>query len=245
MRFLIRFARHVTAVVSVILIFGISTGKARAEVVDEGLLLLLAQIEVANDHLTGVLGLEPKALAAGGDWVMREGNRLLVRVQSGLVKTYSDLPACENIDQESKCEKFRLVAHSRSRHLFLVVQAGYETVQYIVIDDVTGDEVRLAAFPLFSPSGSQIIVLNVKDSREGFAIQIWSRLNNVFNLKWTGAPFAHVTPTSLTTYSMLGWNSDRAVAIEAETRDDPPTPRRVKRFILNQTLDEWRLVEVR
>lgn len=239
----IRDTRRMTLVLGAMLVFAAAIGPVRAEVLDEGALLSLAQIEDANDHLMGVLALEPKALAAAGNSVSREGDRLTLRVRSGSVKSYADRPECMNIEQESKCEKFRLVAYAPSRHLFVVAHAGYETVRYIVVDDATGDETSLRALPLFSPSGDHILVLNIDDERLGFAMQLWARSGHKFDLKWTAAPFAHATPTSMTTYRLLGWNSEKALAVEAETRDDSPAPRTTKRFVVHESAGEWQAIE--
>lgn len=146
------------------------------------------------------------------------------------------------MDQEAKCQSYRLVAHARTRGVFVVAKLYYESAEYLLIDDSSGDETVLRRFPIFSPSGKQVLLLLMNDEQLGFAIQVWRRDGHRFVLDWSGSPHADGGYTS---YKLVRWPSESTIALQSETSFDPPKTNLLKQFTLRHAAKGWNVIEVR
>jgi hypothetical protein len=115
---------------------------------------------------------------------------LILQLSSGVTKTFEDTPECRAADQEAKCQKYSLVAHARTRGVFVVAKLYYESAEYLLVDDGSGEEAVLRQFPMFSPTGKHALVLLINDEQLGFAVQIWRREGRRFVLDWSGSSHA-------------------------------------------------------
>lgn len=203
---------------------------------------LLAAARKAAENSTDIRAFEQKALATTGADAERQGNRLILHLKSGTEKIYENRPECEIQDKESKCQMFALAAHANSQSTFVVAKLYYESSEYLLVDDVTGDETVLRGFPDFSPSGRHVLVLLMNDEQIGFAVQIWRRNGHKFILDWSGSPY---TEGSYTSYELVRWLNENIIVLHATTDFDPPKPSVKMHFELRQVADGWKVVEVR
>ena len=90
-------------------------------------LLSAARVASSKDDLLSILDAEPKALKAAGDGAARDYDRLLLHLRPGTVKMYQDRAACKEVEQEPKCQKYRLVAYVRTLGIFVVAKLYYES----------------------------------------------------------------------------------------------------------------------
>ena len=202
---------------------------------------LLAAAQKAAGNSMDIQALEPKALGAADAHTERQRSRLTLHLKSGTAKIYDDRPECKIPDKESKFQMYVLVAHASSRNTFVLAKLYYESVEYLLVDDATGDETTLRSFPIFSPSGDHVLVLLMNDEQVGFAMQIWRRAGDTFVLDWSGSPHAKGMYTS---YELLSWSSENTIELQAETSFEPPKPSVKKRFELRYSAHNWNVVEI-
>lgn len=210
---------------------------------EESSLYLLAKASAEGDNLPGVLAVEPRALAVANSDAERQGSRLILRLNSGEEKNYQDSSECNDDTKEEKCEQYRLIVHAEEYGVFVVVKALYEDARFILIDDSTGNETVLDAFPIFSPTGVSVLLLNVDDPQHGLAVQIWRRYGNKFVEAWSGAPYAQFTSTSLTTYKLTRWDTEGLIELQAEINDWPSVEDPHRCLKLEEVQTEWRLLK--
>jgi hypothetical protein len=134
-----------------------------------------------------------------------------------------------------------LIAHARTRGVFVVAKLYYESAEYLLVDDGSGDEAVMRQFPIFSPSGKHALVLLMNDEQLGFAVQIWRRDGHRFVLDWSGSPYAEGMYTS---YKLVRWPSEGKIELHSETSFDPPKSSLLKKFTLRQAARGWKIVEV-
>jgi hypothetical protein len=220
-------------VLGLVLGFLASGGAANADRLSEDLLLSEARkIQNASAELPRI---EEKALAQA-DADRRDG-QLVLNLRSGHTRRLADRPECEDPDQEAKCESYSLVAHARTRNLFVVAKLHYESLDAILIDDATGEETSLPAFPIFSPSGEHLLVFVENDAALGFVVQIWRREAAKFILDWSGSPHSGGV---YATYRLLRWRSEDVIDAEAEISDGPK-PDRARKFTVRRIAGRWNL----
>jgi hypothetical protein len=206
----------------------------------ENALLAAAQKAAGKDNSMDIQALEPNALAATDANAERQGRRLILHLKSGTEKPYENRPECNISDKESKCQMYVLVAHASSRSTFVVAKLFYESIEYLLVDDVTGEETILRSFPYYSPSGNHILVLLVNDEQVGFAVQIWSRVDHKFILDWSGSPH---TEGMYTSYELVRWPSENTIELQAKISFAPPKPSMTKRFELRYAAHRWDIFE--
>jgi hypothetical protein len=231
----------VAGIAAVILSLTASCAPTLADVLQENALLTSAKSASEKDDLMALEGMEMKALSAIDSDAVRQGDRLLLRLHSGASKVYEDRPECKKPDQETKCQKFRLIAHARSRGVFVVAKLYYESAEYLIVDDASGDGATLRRFPIFSPSGEHVVALLMNDEQLGFAVQVWRRDDHNFVLDWQGSPHADGMYTS---YKLLRWLSENTIELQAETDFGLSKPHVTKRFSLHRAANGWGVVEV-
>jgi hypothetical protein len=195
-----------------------------------------------GDVFAELQALESNALAAAGADVDRQGKKLTLHLKSRATKTYEDRPECESSSEESKCQKYVLVAHAYSRSMFLVANLYYESAEFALIDDVTGDETIVRAFPVFSPSGNHVLALVMDPGDVGCWVQIWRREGHEFVLEWSASPY---TNGGIAAYKLFRWAREDTVELQAETSFEWPKPNVTTRFDLRRSADGWKVVEVR
>jgi len=199
------------------------------------------RIAAEKDSSSLIIALEPKALAAVDSDARRRGDRLALHLSSGLTKTYDDSPECKTQTQESKCVHFTLVSHVSAFGVFVMAKLYYESVEYLLVDDQTGNLTTLRGFPLFSHSGSHFIVLLMNDQEIGFGIQIWRREGRKFIIDWVGSPYIEGIYTS---YKLVRWRLEDKIELRAENSFEPPKPNVQKYFDLCRSGQRWNVVEV-
>jgi len=227
-----------------ILLLGSPCVTTRADVLQENALLSAAKAAHDNDSLLEVLSIEPKALEADDASAGRQGDRLVLRLSSGGTKAYEDRRECRSEDprQQSRCQKYRLIAHARSRGVFVLIKAYYEGSKYLLVNDATGDEATLPSFPILSASGQHAVVLLMDDGVLGFAIQVWRREGPRFVLDWEGSP--HVEGI-YTWYKLVRWPSENTIQLQAKIDFAPPRPDAIRHFSLQHAAQGWEIIESR
>ena len=205
---------------------------------------LLAAAKRAFDRDESVVAdlqaLESNALAAAGVDASRQGKKLTLHLKSRATKTYEDRPECESSSEESRCQKYVLVAHARSRSMFLVAKFYYESAEFALIDDSTGDETIVRAFPVFSPSGNRVLVLLMNDEEIGCGLQIWRREGHKFVLDWSATPY---TNGGYTAYKLLRWPAEDRIEVRAEASDEWFKSRVTTRFELRHSAAGWKVFD--
>lgn len=205
----------------------------------EDSLLSAAQRAIDNEASSGLRVVESKALKLPDADAIRKGDSLLLELNSGTTRTFRNRPECNQEARETSCQEYFLVVHASSRHAFIVAKLYYESLEFLVVDDATGEETTLRGLPAFSPSGNHLVVLLSNDAQIGFAVQIWSREEHRFVLKWTGSPY---TDGIYTTYKLLNWSSDTAAKFEAKTDFIPPKRSSVNTFEVRCSITGWKIV---
>lgn len=231
----------VLVLAAAMLLVGSACAGLRDEVVRENKLLLSAELASDSDDLEAVQGIEVEALKAAGVDADRKGDSLIIRLAQGSVRIFKDRPECEKKNHEAKCQKYKLIVHARSRGVFVVAKLYYESAEYILVDDTSGDETVLRGFPIFSPSGRYVLVLLMNDEKFGFAVQIWRRAGHKFVLDWQGAPN---TDGMYTNYKFLSWPSENTIDLQSETRFGLLKLPVTKHFFLHLTAHGWNVVEI-
>jgi hypothetical protein len=222
-----------------ILLVSLSFTPSHAEVIPEDSLLSAARSASDKEDLSGVQAIESKALELDSD-AHRQGDRLILHLSSG-AKDYKDKPECRSEDQEAKCQSYRLIAHARTRGVFVVAKLYYESAEYLLVDDGSGDEAVMRQFPIFSPSGKHALVLLMNDEQLGFAVQIWRRDGHRFVLDWSGSPYAEGMYTS---YKLVRWSSEGNIELQSETSFVHQKSSVLKEFTLRQAAHGWKVVKV-
>jgi len=205
----------------------------------EKTLLTKAQEAIATDNSANIQQLEPNAINSARSSAARDGDRLLLYMESGESKTYTNRPECKIESKESACQKFSLVGYIRSQHLFIVAQLDYENAEYIIVDDRTGNESIFRAFPELSSSGQYAVVILENDEQVGFGLQIWRREGTQFVLDWSGSPFISGI---YTTYKLLQWPKDALLKFEVVNSFAPPEKDAVNYFEVEHSADGWHSV---
>jgi hypothetical protein len=220
------------------LLLGSAYAATRADVLQENALLLAARAAHDSDILRNVLSIEQKALKADDASAVRRGDRLILHLGSGATKAYVDRPECGSKDpvQESKCQKYRLIAHARSRGLFVLVKAYYEGAAYLLVNDASGEEAKVPSFPIFSPSGQHVLVILDNDAVGEYAIQVWRREGSRFVLDWK-------RDDGYAKYKLVRWASENTIELQAKIGFEPPKPDVTKRLSLHHTPQGWGVVE--
>jgi hypothetical protein len=201
-----------------------------------------AAVDADRQVFSEIQVLEPKALAAAGDVASRKGDRLALRTGSGEVKTYDDRPECKSETKVGECQKYVLVAHARSRGVFVVAVLYYESLRFLLVDDVSGDRTILQGFPHFSPSGEYAALLLMNDPQIGYAVQVWRRSAGKFVLDWSGSPYH--AGMSYTNYKLIRWDTDHTIELQAHSAPEGPRYREsvTKQFKLRHTANGWEVL---
>jgi hypothetical protein len=231
---------HLVAFVTAVLLSGAILVMAQAAALSENALLSAAKSASDKDDLIAVQAIDSKALAVGSD-AHRQEDSLILHLNSGVTKAFKDTPECREVDHEAKCQKYVWIAHARTRGVFVVAKLYYESAEYLLVDDGSGEEAVLRQFPKFSPSGKHALVLLINDEQLGFAVQIWRREGRRFVLDWSGSPHAEGMYTS---YKLIRWPSENTIELQSESSFDPPKPKLLKKFNLSLTRSGWNAIDV-
>ncbi len=204
--------------------------------------LLLAALR--TDSFNFLVTQEPAALALAGSSVLRDQDRLTLVLRSGLKKSFTNRPQChsEDVVELAQCVSYRLIAHMKSIHAFVVVKMLSDGGDYLVIDDQSGAETGLGNVPLFSRSGKRLIVAPTYVDEDGGTIQIWSRVGDRYMRAWSGSPFLPDSAPAYVEYDPIQWDSEDKVQVRVNVRDFPK-PERVVFFSLRRDSGNWRVVE--
>ena len=163
----------------------------------------------------------------------------MLRLRSGNTKAYANRPECKNPDDEAKCQQYSLIVDAHTRGVFVVAKVLHEGLDIILIDDLAGEETVLRTFPIFSPSGKNLLVLHENDPELGFAVQIWRRDGARFIQDWSGSPHSDGMYVS---YKMLRWPSEDVIVVQSDISFEPPKPNVLKKFTLRRGADGWRVI---
>jgi hypothetical protein len=152
---------------------------------------------------------EHVSLASGGTGARRDGDGLTLRLQGGAERVFRDKPECRSVEQEAHCQTFIFIAHLGSQHLFVVEQSFYEGADYLLIDDRSGQQISIAGFPFFSPTGRYILQIT-PDNNGDDPLVVWRRQGDRFVRDWSGslAPFG-VDPD----YELDAWPTDDSLRL--------------------------------
>jgi hypothetical protein len=147
---------------------------------------------------------EAETLKQPGIGARRDGDRLTLRLSNRAERILRDKPECRTVAQEARCETYIFIVHARSQHLFVVAHGFYESVEYLLIDDRSGQQSVIDGFPIFSPSGRYVLQIT-PDNSDGDPLVLWRRSGRRFVRAWAGslAPFG-VEPD----YELVDWPTD-------------------------------------
>jgi len=212
-----------------------------ADTVAESNLLARAAIadEVENFSLLG--DIEAEALALPDTFAVRSDDRLTLTFSSGLTRSYQNNPECKNVEREADCRKYKLIVHSHAHRAFIILQAYYEDVEYLIVDDNSAEEVVLPAFPIFSPSGNRMLVRVINDGMVGFQVQFWKRNGDRFVSEWSGTPFF---TGQYMNYDFVGWPDEDVIDLRADENRNSVEPNIVTNFQLRHTSAGWSIVRL-
>lgn len=164
----------------------------------------------------GLLKLEPNAIAAADAAVLRQAHRLVLHLRSGADKTYEDSESCYQNDPKTvaTCHAFVLISYVKTRGIFLILKGYYEGADFLLVDDATGDETLINAFPLFSPSGNRVLVLMNGGMDNSVGIEIWRRTDHRFEREWADDPVGASGATPLN-YRLDDWKNETELDLSA------------------------------
>jgi len=199
--------------------------------------LLLSEARRIQDASTELRRIEETALARANADAGRRDGQLMLHLRSGNTRILVDRPECKDLEREAECEQYSLVAHARTRGLFVVAKLYYEGLDAILIDDATGEETSLPAFPIFSPSGEHLLVFVENDGVLGFVVQIWRRDPAKITLDWSGSPHSDGV---YVTYRLLRWQSEDVIDAEAEVSEGSK-PNITSKFTVRRIAGRWNL----
>ena len=204
----------------------------------ENSLILEGREALEKDGPEGLKRHESKASQMARKAVVREGDRLTLRLRSGKIKTFTDRPECASGDivVHVECMVYRLSAYARSRGLFVVIEGHHEGGRYILVDDRSGQETKIDAIRgvvLLSRSGNLLLVCLENDEVRGFEVQVWRRNRNSYVEEWFGSPF--YDRNSYISYSVLRWSSEGVIEMQARINQ----PVILRNFTLRLLKGKW------
>jgi hypothetical protein len=233
--------KRLVALIFLLLVpFGWSGAQTSADLAAEDALLEAARLANEKGDGDALRAVEPRALQ-GGAAANRQGEQLILHLGSGQDKAYQNAPECRDPEREAACQTFSLIAHTRARGLFVVAKFYYESMEYFLVDETTGEETVLGGVPTFSPSGKRVLVMLENDTNLGFVLQIWQRNDRRFLLDWSGSPYAGGMYTA---YKFLGWPSEDRIELRAVMSFEPPKPDTSRHFAVVRNWQGWGVNEI-
>jgi len=177
------------------------------------------RVRANADNTQSLIALEADAIRRDATWVSRTSGGLSLRVRSGSTVSFRDTPDCdsEDVRTQSHCSRHVYLGHHGRRGLYLVFEAHYEGGWWIVVNDTTGAQTRVAAFPEISRKGTCMAVF-LNDSLVGPAgVEIWVRHGGAFVREYSGIPILKLYEHSYTVTTLESWLAERVIAIRTET----------------------------
>lgn len=174
--------------------------------VEDALVTSVAGIDAAG-------AMEAEALFAALGRARRTGDSLQLRLAGGKWKTYRNSGRCRAESGNLNCVSYALVAHMRTRGLFVVAKLAPARTSYVVVDALTGSQIDLQVLPRISPVVGRVLVFSADATRER-AVTVIERRNGLFEQVWTGGVDAE---RKAARYQPLGWRSDDAFAFTKTT----------------------------
>lgn len=215
---------------------GVASGQPGFTPSAEDSLLQAAKAENERDSYGDIQLIESNALAQKDAAAERQGDRLVLRLASGEAKSYVDSAPCDEVKGETNCFSYHLLAHAASRHVFVLMKLYYEGADWIVVDDVSGDQTVMRSFPNLSPSGQNILLMIVNDDEVGFGLQIWRRQGHKYVLDWSRDDRSLGAYIS---YKLLEWPSEDTIKLQSQEDTTPGDPPVTKVFDLHYSGHHW------
>ncbi|BAM86887.1 conserved exported hypothetical protein [Bradyrhizobium oligotrophicum S58] len=198
---------------------------------------MLGDARVASEESSSSLRvMEPRALAKGE--AQRIGGRLIVTLRSGKTKVYSDRLACSRPAEETKCIRYSLVVHAKTRSSYIIAKQYYEGLEAIVVNEVSGVETIVRGIPSYSSDGRSLVVFLENDPEVGFAVEVWQKNGDRFAKVWTGSPNSDGIYVS---YRLIRWISEDAFLIETKTKYGGKKPDALQEVLIVRDASGWKI----
>jgi hypothetical protein len=175
-----------------------------------------------GDSRPRLVAAEAQALV-GAD-ASRDARGLALRLRNGAPKLY---PAGHVF-----------VAHARPSSAFVLFRPGAEA-DYLLVDDVTGEETAVPGPPAFSPEGGRALVMVMNHPRLGALVQIWRRAGARFTVEWSSSP---LWTGDYLVYALRRWSEENRIELIAERRDPATQKLRLTEFRIERRPRGWQLV---
>jgi hypothetical protein len=178
-----------------------------------------SRVRAIADNTQSLVALEADAIRRDTTWASRTSGGLSLKVRSGSTVSFRDSPNCtsEDVGSQSHCSRYIYLGHDGRRGLYLIFEAHYEGGWWIILNDATGAQTRVAAFPEISRNGTCMAVF-LNDSLVGPAgVEIWVRHGVAFVREYNGIPILKVYEHAYTITTLESWLAERVIAIRTET----------------------------
>lgn len=125
-------------------------------------------------------------IRAANGRVVRDGNRLSVRLATGEWRTFQNADMCENTEiRGDNCVRHAFVEYNAQQHVYLIMHTYWEWGDFTAIWEDTGQSELLMDYPHFSPSGNRFVVVSNHDCCNTNGLQVWDRVGSGFRLIWS------------------------------------------------------------
>lgn len=215
-------------------------GQSGANPSAEDSLLQAAKAENDRDSYGDIKLIESNAIAQQDAAAERQGDRLILRLASGVTKAYIDSAPCNEALQQMDCFTYHLLAHASSRHVYVLMKLYYEGADWIVVDDHSGDATVLRSFPNLSPTGEHILLTIVNDEELGFGLQVWRRQGHGYVLDWSRDDN---TLGAYVSYKLLAWPSEDTIELQSQVDATSTSPASTKAFDLREAGHHWTVTD--
>jgi hypothetical protein len=171
---------------------------------------------------------EAKCLAEIHGIARRAGKQLLLKLDNGSTKLFTDTDDCETVGES--CVHTSLVSRLPLQHLFVLKEDRYEGFNSIIVSGRTGEVFRIAdGVPNFSPDGKRFVVAAF-DEQDGIN-QVAVYGTNVFPPvpEWTYLPKSFMDG-----FEFVAWRGNNKVELRSVDQKSAAT--------ISQTSGGWKLV---
>ncbi|WP_316224491.1 MULTISPECIES: hypothetical protein [unclassified Bradyrhizobium] len=171
---------------------------------------------------------EAKCLAELHGIAHRAGKQLLLKLDNGSTKLFTDTDACETAGES--CVQTSFVSHLPLQHLFVLKEDRYEGFNSIIVSSHTGDVFRIAdGVPHFSPDRKRFIVVAFDEQNGINQVAVYS--TNVFPPapEWT-----YVPKSFMDGFEFVAWSGNHKIELRSVDQKSAAT--------ITQTLGGWKLV---
>lgn len=150
---------------------------------------------------------EEECLAELRGKVSRKGDVLTIKLENRKIKTIRASKACKT-NNEFECVSYSLHAYRPAQSVYVLIEHGWETDSFLLVNANTGERLDLPDEPHFSPSGHWFAVFGGEYEDH---LSIWSldfgKANRklFYNYSYNGA---------VETWRLAGWDGETRIRFE-------------------------------